>query len=260
MPTAVLDLFRLDGKNALITGGSRGLGLQIAEALGEVGACVALTARREEGLAEAVRKLEGCGITALSVRCDISRPDEVQAAIERVLQAWGHIDILVNNAGATWGAPLEQMPLEAWDKVVRTNVDGTFFMSRAVALHMIQRGQGGKIINIGSVAGLRGADPRLMQTLAYNTTKGAVVNFTRDLAAKLAEHNINVNCICPGWFPTKMSSGLLSHVGERLLDGIPLKRYGGQDDLKGITILFASDASAYITGQVIAVDGGATAI
>jgi NAD(P)-dependent dehydrogenase (short-subunit alcohol dehydrogenase family) len=257
---AVLDLFRLDGKVALVTGGSRGLGLQIAQALGEVGACVAITARREAGLAEAVAQLQAKGIQAMSVPCDIAKPDQVQAAVEQVLQAWDHVDILVNNAGATWGAPLQDLPLEAWDKVVRTNVDGTFFMSRAVALHMIQRGQGGKIINIGSVAGLRGADPRLMQTLAYNTTKGAVVNFTRDLAAKLAEHNITVNCICPGWFPTKMSSGLLDQVGERLLDGIPLKRFGGENDLKGIAILLASDASAYITGQVIAVDGGATAI
>jgi NAD(P)-dependent dehydrogenase (short-subunit alcohol dehydrogenase family) len=257
---AALDLFRLDGKTALVTGGSRGLGLQIASALGEAGARVAITARREEGLREAIATLEACGITAMSVRCDISKPDEVDAAVDQVLQAWDHIDILVNNAGATWGAPLERLPLEAWEKVVRTNVDGTFFVSRAVALHMIQRGQGGKIINIGSVAGLRGADPRLMQTLAYNTTKGAVVNFTRDLAAKLAEHAITVNCICPGWFPTKMSSGLLDQVGQRLLDGIPLKRYGGEDDLKGIAILLASPASAYITGQVIAVDGGATAI
>jgi NAD(P)-dependent dehydrogenase (short-subunit alcohol dehydrogenase family) len=256
----VLDLFRLDGKIALVTGGSRGLGFQIAEALGEVGACVAITARREEGLREAVSKLQACGITAMSVRCDISKPDEVQVAVDHVLQAWDHIDILVNNAGATWGAPIQQIPLEAWDKVVRTNVDGTFFVSRAVALHMIERGQGGKIINIGSVAGLRGADPRLMQTLAYNTTKGAVVNFSRDLAAKLAEHGITVNCICPGWFPTKMSSGLLDQVGQRLLDGIPLKRFGGENDLKGIAVLLASDASAYITGQVIAVDGGATAI
>jgi gluconate 5-dehydrogenase len=255
-----LDLFRLDGKTALITGGSRGLGLQIAQALGEAGSCVAVTARREAGLADAVDQLTASGITAMSVRCDISKADEVQSAVDQVLQAWGHIDILVNNAGATWGASLQELPLEAWDKVVRTNVDGTFFVSRAVALHMIERGQGGKIINIGSVAGLRGADPRLMQTLAYNTTKGAVVNFTRDLAAKLAEHAITVNCICPGWFPTRMSSGLLDQVGQRLLDGIPLKRYGGEDDLKGIAILLASPASAYITGQVIAVDGGATAI
>jgi NAD(P)-dependent dehydrogenase (short-subunit alcohol dehydrogenase family) len=255
-----LDLFRLDGKIALVTGASRGLGFQIAQALGEAGASVAITARREEGLKEAAGKLEAVGIRALPVRCDISKVEQVQAAVDQVLGAWDHIDVLVNNAGATWGARLEEMPLEAWDKVVRTNVDGTFFVSRAVALHMIQRGQGGRIINIGSVAGLRGIDPRVMQTLAYNTTKGAVVNFTRDLAAKLAEHAITVNCICPGWFPTRMSAGILGQVGDRILDATPLRRFGGEDDLKGVAILFASPASAYITGQVIAVDGGATAI
>jgi NAD(P)-dependent dehydrogenase (short-subunit alcohol dehydrogenase family) len=258
--TSSLDLFKLDGKTALITGGSRGLGFQIAHALGEAGARVAITARREEGLTEAVRQLEASGIQAMSARCDISKPDQVQAAVDQVLAAWDHIDILVNNAGATWGAPLEELPLEAWDKVVRTNVDGTFFVSRAVALHMIQRGQGGRIINIASVAGLRGSDPRVMQTLPYNTSKGAVVNFTRDLAAKLAEHNITVNCICPGFFPTRMSTGILERIGKIVLETTPLKRFGGEDDLKGIALLFASPASAYITGQVIAVDGGATAI
>ena len=256
----VLDLFRLDGKTALVTGGSRGLGFQIAQALGEAGARVALTARREQGLAEAVKNLEAQGIQARAVRCDISKADQVQSAVDQVLAAWDHVDILVNNAGATWGAPLAELPLEAWDKVVRTNVDGTFFVSRAVALHMMQRGQGGRIINIGSVAGLKGSDPRVMQTLPYNTSKGAVVNFTRDLAAKLAEHNITVNCICPGFFPTKMSSGVLDKVGQIVLDATPLKRFGGEDDLKGIALLFASPASAYITGQVIAVDGGASAI
>jgi gluconate 5-dehydrogenase len=196
----------------------------------------------------------------MSVRCDISRPDEVQSAVDQVLRAWDHIDVLVNNAGATWGARFEDIPLEAWDKVVRTNVDGTFFMTRAVGLHMIARGQGGRIINIASVAGLKGSDPRVMQTLAYNTSKGAVVNFTRDLAAKLGEHNITVNCICPGFFPTRMTAATLDRVGELIKQGTPLGRLGGEDDLKGIAILFASPASAYITGQVIAVDGGASAI
>ena len=256
----VLDSFRLGGKVALVTGGSRGLGLQIARGLGEAGACVAITARREPGLAEAVRELEAQGITAASARCDISRFDEVQVAVESVLQRFGHIDVLVNNAGATWGAPFEELPLEAWDKVVRTNVDGTFFVSRQVGLHMIERKQGGRIINIASVAGLRGSDPELMPTLPYNTSKGAVVNFTRALAAALAEHKITVNCICPGFFPTKMTAATLDRVGDRIVASTPLRRVGGDDDLKGIAVLFASDASAYITGQVIAVDGGATAI
>lgn len=256
----VLDTFHLDGKVALITGGSRGLGLQMAEGLGEAGARVAITARREAGLEQAVQHLTQRGIEAASAVCDISRNQEVETAVDTVLQRFGQIDILVNNAGATWGAPFEELPFEGWDKVVRTNVDGTYFVSRAVGLHMIQRGQGGRIINIASVAGLRGSDPRVMPTLPYNTSKGAVVNFTRALAATLAEHNITVNCICPGFFPTKMSAGILGRFGEEIAASTPLRRLGGPEDLKGIALLFASDASAFITGQVIAVDGGATAI
>ena len=256
----VLDTFRLDGKVALITGGSRGLGLQIAEALGEAGSSVAITARRAAGLVEAVQHLTEMDITADSAVCDISRNDQVEAAIQSVLDRFGQIDILVNNAGATWGAAFEELPFEAWDKVVRTNVDGTYFVSRAVGLHMIERGQGGRIINIASVAGLRGSDPRIMPTLPYNTSKGAVVNFTRALAAMLAEHNITVNCICPGFFPTKMTAATLSRFGEEIAAATPLHRVGNETDLKGIAVLFASDASAFITGQVIAVDGGATAI
>jgi gluconate 5-dehydrogenase len=256
----VLDTLRLDGKVALVTGGSRGLGLQIAEGLGEAGATIAITARREAELVEAVNSLSGKGIRAMSAPCDISQNSQVEAAVQAVLEAYGRIDILVNNAGATWGAPFAELPLEAWDKVVRTNVDGTFFVSRAVGLHMIQRGGGGRIINIASVAGLRGSDPSVMPTLPYNTSKGAVVNFTRALAATLAEHQITVNCICPGFFPTKMTRATLEKSGERIVAGTPLRRVGGDQDLKGIAVLFASDASAFITGQIIAVDGGATAI
>jgi gluconate 5-dehydrogenase len=234
--------------------------LQIAEALGEAGASVAITARREAGLQQAVQHLGERGITAMSAVCDISRNDQVESAVDQVLRQFEHIDVLVNNAGATWGAPFEQLPFEAWDKVVRTNVDGTYFVSRAVGLHMIGRGQGGRIINIASVAGLRGTDPRVMPTLSYHTSKGAVVNFTRALAATLAEHNITVNCICPGFFPTKMSAGILENFGDRVIDATPLRRFGNDQDLKGIAVLFASPASAYITGQVIAVDGGFTAI
>jgi NAD(P)-dependent dehydrogenase (short-subunit alcohol dehydrogenase family) len=257
---AVLDTFRLDGKVALVTGGSRGLGLQIAEALGEAGAAVAITARREDGLVKAVEHLTQRGIKAMSVVCDISKNDQVEAAVKQVLEQFEHIDVLVNNAGATWGAPFEELPFEAWDKVIRTNVDGTYFVSRAVGLHMIGRKQGGRIINIASVAGLRGSDPSVMPTLPYNTSKGAVVNFTRALAATLAEHNITVNCICPGFFPTRMTAATLERSGERIVAGTPLRRVGNQEDLKGIAVLFASAASSFITGQVIAVDGGATAI
>ncbi len=256
----VLDTFGLDGKVALVTGGSRGLGLQIAEGLGEAGAAVAVTARREEGLQKAVEHLTQRGINAMSAVCDISKNDQVEAAVKQVLDHFQHIDILVNNAGATWGAPFEEIPFEAWDRVIRVNVDGTYFVSRAVGLHMIQRGQGGRIINIASVAGLRGSDPAVMPTLPYNTSKGAVVNFTRALAATLAEHNITVNCICPGFFPTKMTAATLERSGERIVAATPLRRIGSDQDLKGIAVLFASPASSFITGQIIAVDGGATAI
>src|SRR4029453_9519605 len=183
-----------------------------------------------------------------------------EAAVKEVVERLGHIDILVNNAGATWGAPFGEIPFDAWDKVVRTNVDGTYFVSRAVGMNMIERKEGGRIINIASVAGLRGTDPAVMPTLPYNTSKGAVFNFTRALAATLAEHAITVNCICPGFFPTRMSAAIIERSGERIVAGTPLRRVGGPEDLKGIVVLFASPASSFITGQIIAVDGGATAI
>ena len=229
----VMESFRLDGKVALVTGGSRGLGLQIAHGLGEAGASIAITARREEGLARPSRSLRTAGIMTMATRCDISKHEDVEQAVKTVLNRYDHVDILVNNAGATWGAPFTEMPLDGWDKVIRTNVDGTWFMSQAVGKHMIERGQGGRIINIASVAGLRGSDPAVMPTLPYNTSKGAVVNFTRALAAALAEHQITVNCICPGFFRTRMSAAVLDRAGERIVDRTPLKRIGGEEDLKG---------------------------
>jgi NAD(P)-dependent dehydrogenase (short-subunit alcohol dehydrogenase family) len=256
----VLDQFRLDGKVALVTGGSRGLGLQIAEGLGEAGAAVAITARKPDGLDQAAAHLAARGLTCGTAVCDVGFDDQVESAIARVLDQFGRIDVLVNNAGATWGARLEEIPLDAWDKVIRTNVNGTFYVSRRVALAMIQAGVDGRIINVASIAGLRGSDPRILQGLPYNTSKGAVVNFTRDLAVKLAEHGITVNCICPGFFPTKMTAHTIETRGERILDAIPLGRLGGPEDLKGIAVFLASPAAAYITGQVIAVDGGATAM
>ncbi len=257
---SVRKLLDLTGKVALVTGGSRGLGLQIAEALGEMGAKLAITARKAEELEEAREHLARQRIEALALACDLSRPEAIEPMVSKALVHYAKLDILVNNAGATWGAPFKDIPFEAWDRVIRVNVDGTYFVSRAVGLHMIERGQGGRIINIASVAGLRGSDPTVMPTLPYNTSKGAVVNFTRALAATLAEYNITVNCICPGFFPTRMTAATLERSGERIVAATPLRRVGGDQDLKGIAVLFASPASAFITGQVIAVDGGATAI
>jgi gluconate 5-dehydrogenase len=256
----VLDQLRLDGKVALVTGGSRGLGLQIAEGLGEAGAAVAITARKAAGLAEAAAHLRTRGIACATATCDIGSNDQVEQAVAQLVGQLGPIDVLVNNAGATWGARLEELPLEAWEKVIRTNVNGTFYVSRAIALAMIRRGAGGRIVNVASIAGLRGSDPRVLQGLPYNTSKGAVVNFTRDLAVKLAEHQITVNCICPGFFPTKMTAYTLEQCGSLIVDSIPLRRIGGSEDLKGLAVFLASPASAYVTGQVIAVDGGASAM
>ncbi len=255
----VWELLRLDGKVALVTGGSRGLGLQIATALGEAGAAVAITARREPGLAEAQEQLQAAGIQCLAIRCDVSEPTDVAPAVDRVVADLGGLDILVNNAGATWGAPFDQISLEAWDKVIRTNINGTFYVSRAAAQAMIAQGRGGRIVNVASIYGLRGADPEILQSLPYNTSKGAVVNFTRDLAVKLAAHAITVNCICPGFFPTRMTAVTIEQRADRILASIPLHRLGGPDDLKGLAVLLASAGSSFITGQVIAVDGGATA-
>src|SRR5260221_2704879 len=254
----VLDRFRLDGQVALVTGGSRGLGLQIAEGLGEAGAAVAITARREEGLAQAVRHLSDRGIKAMSTRCDISKNDQVEAAVKQVLEHFDHIDILVNNAGATWGAPFKDIPFEVWDRVIRVNVDGTYFVSRAGGLHMIERGQGGRIINIASVAGLRGSEPSVMPTLPYNTSKAAVVNFTRALAATLAEYHITVNCLCPGFFPTNITAATLARSCDHIIAGTPLRRVGNDQDVKSIAARFASPPSSFITVQVFASCGAAT--
>ncbi len=256
----ILDQFRLDGQVALVTGGSRGLGLQIAEGLGEAGATIAITARKPLGLDAAATQLRARSIRCFTAVCDIGDNEQVESAVAAVLAEFGQIDVLVNNAGATWGARLEDLPLEAWDKVIRTNVNGTFYVARSVALAMIKRGQGGRIVNVASIAGLRGSDPRVLQGLPYNTSKGAVVNFTRDLAVKLAEHQITVNCICPGFFPTKMTAWTIEAHGDVIKESIPLRRLGGPNDLKGLAVFLASPASSYVTGQVIAVDGGATAM
>lgn len=253
-------LFSLKGKTAIVTGGSRGLGLQMAQALGEQGARLVISARRQEELDEAVAHLAGQGIDATAIAVDLSRPEAVQPFVEEALRRLGQVDILVNNAGASWGAPAEDYPLEAWDKVMNLNVRSMFLLSQAVGkLSMIPR-QYGRIVNISSIAGLGGNAPGTMQTLAYNTSKGAVVNFTRTLAAEWGKYGITVNSIAPGFFPSKMTKGVLSAMGDELAKGTPLGRLGDDEDLKGAVVLFASDAGKHITGQILAVDGGVSAV
>ena len=257
---SVKKLFDLSGRIALITGGSRGLGLQIAEALGEMGATLALTARKADELDEAKAHLATQGISALPLVCDLSRHDTIAAMVEKVLAHHGRIDILVNNAGTTWGAPAEDHPLEAWQKLVDLNLTGTFLVTQAVGKRAMIPRRYGRIINMASIAGIRGNPVDLLETLAYNTTKGGLVNFTRALAGEWGEHGITVNAIAPGFFPSKMTRAALEHIGKRIIERTPLRRLGNDEDLKGLACLLASDASRHITGQVIAVDGGATTV
>lgn len=260
MSTPIQTLFNLEGKTALVTGGSRGLGLQIAESLGEAGAKILLTSRKAADLEEAAAHLQARGIDTRWIAADASQPDEIQRVANEAMQRLGQIDILVNNAGATWGAPAEEYPLEAWDKVMNLNIRSIFLMSQAIGrLSMIPR-RSGRIINVASIAGLSGS-PSTMKYIAYGTSKGAVVNFTRTLAAEWGRHGITVNALAPGMFPSKMTAGTIAKVGaEALASGAPLGRIGDDDDLKGAALLFASAAGKHITGQILAVDGGVSAV
>src|SRR5881397_260533 len=259
MSTPVQQLFDLSGQTALVTGGSRGLGLQIAEALGEAGAKILLTSRKAADLEEAAADLQAKGIDTRWVAADASDPAQVQRVADEALQRLGQIDILVNNAGATWGAPAEDHPLEAWDKVMNLNVRSIFLMSQAIGkLSMIPRHYG-RIINVASIAGLAGA-PDTMKFIAYGTSKGAVVNFTRTLAGEWGPYGITVNALAPGFFPSKMTRSTLAQGTDAIVGTTPLRRIGDDDDLKGAALLFASQAGKHITGQILAVDGGVSAI
>ena len=274
---SVKQLFDLTGRVAIVTGGSIGLGRQMAEGLAEMGANLVLCARKEERCHQAAEELQQLGVKAIALVCDVKNPTSVQEMVDATVSQFGRIDVLINNAGISWGAPVEEMRLEDWNKVIEINLTGTFLCAQAVGKVMIRQGQGkksaggnsagrssgggrsaGKIINIASVAGLGGA-PEELPAIGYHASKGGVISFTKDLACKWASHNIQVNAIAPGWFPTHMSNRLLEHHKELFLSHIPLRRFGNEHDLKGAAVFLASDASNYVTGHVLVVDGGQSA-
>ena len=254
---SVRDLFDLSGKTAIVTGGGSGIGRQMAQALAEAGANLVLCARKVERCEQAAGELAELGVKTLALACDVRDPAQVQAVVDRTREELGGVGVLVNNAGTVWGAWPEDTPLDGWQKVVDVNLTGVFLFSQMAGRVMIEAG-GGKIVNIASVAGLGGAPPEIMNAIAYNTTKGGVISFTRDLACKWARHGINVNAIAPGWFPSEMSSFVLD-ANPQVVEHIPLRRFGGPDDLKGAILFLASAASDYVTGHTLVVDGGESA-
>ena len=260
MTATLTGLFDLSGRVAIVTGGSRGLGLQIAHALGEFGAALALVARKKGELDVAVQQLGAAGRKAVGFVADVGVPDEVDRLTAHVLEQFGRIDILVNNAGATWGAPAEDYPLSGWNKVIGLNVTGLFLLTQSVARAAFLKQGKGAVINIASVEGMQGHHPDRVGTIAYNTAKGAVVNMTRALAAEWGPRNIRVNAIAPGFFPSKMTAATLEQHGTEALRHTPLGKLGGDTDLMGAALLLASDAGGHITGQTIVVDGGASII
>jgi NAD(P)-dependent dehydrogenase (short-subunit alcohol dehydrogenase family) len=257
-PAAHLNqLFDLRGRVAIITGGSIGLGRQMAEGLAEMGANLALCARKKERCEQVAEELKVIGVDTLALSCDVTSPASIQEVVSATTAHFGKIDILINNAGTSWGARAEDMRLEDWNKVIETNLTGTFLCSQAVGKVMIAQRRG-KIINIASIAGMAGSPPEL-EAIGYAASKGGVITFTKDLARKWARHGIRVNAIAPGWFPTHMSGGVIEKNRERILQGIPLGRFGNEQDLKGAAVYLASDASDFVTGQILVVDGGQTA-
>ena len=254
----VRELFDLTGRVSVVTGGATGLGLQMATALAEAGSNVVVCSRKLENCEEAARGIEQLGVKALGLAADVTKPDQVEAVKDATIKAFGRVDVLVNNAGRAWVAPPEEMPLERWQQTMDLNVTAPFLCAQVFGREMIKAGKG-KIINIASIAGLIGRNPKAYNSVVYSTSKGALVQFTRDLAVKWAQHRINVNCICPGFFVTPINEKLFAKNPEPILREIPLGRTGGADDLKGIAVLLAADASDFITGAIIPVDGGTVA-
>src|SRR5882672_9785113 len=249
-------LFDLSGRVAIVTGGSRGLGAEFAEGLAEAGASLMLCARRDEWLAPEVEALRARGFTAEGMRCDVSSPSDVQAVVDKTVQRYGKVDILVNNAGVSWGERPEAMALEQWTKVIDVNLTGAFIFSQAAGREMLKR-QYGRIINVASIAGMQG-NVHGPYYAAYAASKAGLMGLTRELATSWGRQGVRVNAIAPGFFHSRMADASIAAVEDGIRAATPIGRVGEPGELKGVAVFLASDASNYVTGQVIVVDGGGT--
>ena len=248
--------FDFSGEVAVVTGGSRGLGLEIAEGFGRAGASVVITARREQWLREAEKQLQDQGISVLALVGDVAEPASVDQMVGQIQATYGKVDILVNNAGLTWGTPAENMPFERWQQVLNANITGTFLMSQALGRQMLER-EKGCIISVASIAGLSGGQ---LNTVGYNASKAAVINLTRALAVEWGARNVRVNCIAPGLFRTRMTEGIIAQGAETIVANTsPLRRIGQPGEIAPAVLFLASDGASYITGQVLPIDGGSSA-
>ncbi len=255
----VRNMFDLKGKVAIVTGGGRGIGLKMAEGLAEAGADIVLCSRKVENCEKAAQDLAKSGIKTLASACDVKSSADIQSVVDRTLEKFGRLDILINNSGANWGAPPEDYPLKGWEKVMETNMTGAFLFSQIAGRVMIRQ-KSGSIINIASVMGIIGMESDAADAIAYSASKGALITFTKDLAAKWAKYNIRVNAVAPGWFPTDMTEWVLGQHGKKILSHVPMGRFGEGDELKGAVVYLASEASRYVTGIVLPVDGGLLAV